>query len=94
MTRALIIAALIALHGAPSGAQGVFCDDRATMIAALKFRLGQVRYGNRMPNSVGQTETYLNPISGTWTRIRNHMAGRACIIDRGQLTPEQPGEPT
>lgn len=93
MIRAIIAAALaIALHGAPVAAQGQFCDDRDTIIAALKYRLGQVRYGNRMPNSVGKIETYINPISGTWTQIENYMGGRACIVDRGQFVPGRPGK--
>lgn len=98
MTRALIIAATlaIALHGAPVAAQGAFCDDRDTMIAALKYRLGQVRYGNRMPNSVGMYELYVNPVSRTWTLVKTQIGGTACIVKNGvgNVPPEANGDPT
>ncbi len=84
MTRAtILLAALIALHGAPAAAHGT-CGPRDSFVAQLAMRYGEVRQGGRLPGSIMPREFYGSRRTGTWTVLKSHMRGMSCIFDSGQ----------
>ncbi len=95
MTRwlAIPLACLIALPGAPAGAHGT-CGPRDSFVAQLAARYGEVRQGGALPNSIMHRELYASKRTGTWTRLRSHMSGIACVEGAGSgWRPDPPAEP-
>ncbi len=98
MTRAtILLAALIALQGAPAAAQGN-CGTHATMIASLDQKYGEVRLGAGLsgPQSVFEIWASDEP-PYTWTILKVYPSGKACLMASGEgwLTgpPVAPGDP-
>ncbi len=85
MTRwaTILLAALIALHGAPVAAHGT-CGPRDSFIAQLAMRYGEVRQGGVLPNSIMPREFYASERTGGWTILKSHMRDRSCIEGRAK----------
>ncbi len=90
MTRTLVIAiyllgitAAFILTASAAQAQTV-CGDRARLIAELAMRYGETRQGAALPRSVMPREFYGSEKTGTWTILKTHMRGRACVEATGK----------
>ena len=84
MTRlvSILLAAFIALHGAPAGAQGS-CGDRAAMVLKLDAMYGEVRRGFGLANGI-LLEVWASSATGTWTILQSYTTGVACILAAGR----------
>ncbi len=60
------------------------CGDRTRLIAELAMRYGETRQGAALPRSVMPREFYGSEKTGTWTILKTHMRGRACIEAAGK----------
>ena len=83
MTRrvSILLAAFIALHGAPAAAQAV-CDNRDAMVKKLTDRYGEVQMSRGLGGDV-VLEVWANCKTGTWTILKTYPKGRACLMAAG-----------
>ncbi len=91
------LAVLLALYGAPVSAHGL-CMDRSLMVRWLGSQHGEVRRGGVLPSSVMPLELYAAGLGRSWTLLKAHPPGMACIKMMGQKwngnIPKLPGEGT
>ena len=78
-----IAIAAIAMTLTPAQALPI-CGDRDAIRAQLANQYGESRQGGVLPNSIMPLETYANTETGTWTRVRSHANGRACVTGMGE----------
>ena len=84
MTRwvSILLAAFIALHGAPAAAQGS-CGDRAAMVRKLDAMYGEVRRGFGLSNGI-LLEVWASEATGTFTILQSYTTGVSCVVAAGR----------
>ena len=83
MIRALtLLIALFALWASSAGAQGS-CGDRAVMVKKLSDRYGEVQMGAGLAGTL-MLEIWANCQTGTWSVLKTHANGTACLMAAGQ----------
>ncbi len=98
MTRraTILLAALIALYGAPAAAQ-MACGTHASMIASLDLKFGETRRGFGLSGPKLIFEVWASDETGTWTILQVYPSGTACLMASGKYwqtaPPVAPGEP-
>ncbi len=95
--RALLLAALIALHGAPAAAQ-MACGTRDSVIEKLKGKYGETRRGGGLAGPAAIFEVCASDKPPrTWTILKTTPNGWACIMAVGDGwhddAPVAPGAP-
>ena len=77
-----LLGLLIWLHGAPVAAQ-VVCGNRDVMVENLVKKYGEVQMSLGLSGS-NLFETWANCSTGTWTILKTHPKGRACLAAAGE----------
>lgn len=82
--RLLIPAALIALYGAPVGAEGA-CAPRADVVAGLAERYGEELAGAGLFDGEHVIEVWRSPETGAWTILVTRADGITCGLASGRF---------
>ncbi len=94
LAAAILLAALIALQGAPVAAQ-MACGPRDSVVEKLGEKYGEVRRGGGLAGPTAIFEIWASEATGTWTILKTTPNGFTCIMavgdgwhdDTGELTP-------
>ncbi len=92
----VLLACLIAFHGAPVVAQGQ-CGTHAGMMAQLDREYSEGRIGLGLSGPMSAFEIWVSAETGTWTILQIYPNGMACVRASGERwqsdVPYIPGDP-
>ena len=92
----ILLAALIALYGAPAAAQ-MACDTRDTVVAKLYNNYGETRRGGGLAGPTALFEIWASYVTGSWTILKTTPNGWTCIMAVGDGwhddSPVPPSDP-
>ena len=87
MYKRVLTAALVfgMLATAPPAAQArLSCGNRTAMVEQLSRTYGEIRKGAGLTGQTALFEVWASDVSGTWTILKTHPNGMACLIAAGE----------
>ena len=87
MYKRVLTAALVfgMLATAPPAAHAqLSCGDRNAMVEQLSRTYGEARKGAGIANPMALFEVWASDVTGTWSILKTHPNGMACLIAAGE----------
>ena len=84
MTRLILLAALIALYGAPVAAR-IACGAYTSIVAQLHMKYGEARLGFGLAGPQAAYEIWVSDKPPyTWSILKVYPSGQACLMALGE----------